>query len=143
MPLFACGILAFLFRSALLSVSWYAVNMLIATASVWAIFGSEVAAVGGATSLLIAFVDLDAPPLLFLGGISYSLYLVHVPVGGRLVSGMARFSWGPMLIAGATIAALAACVLAAQIFYVWVEKPAKTLAQRVQIARRGETPGSA
>ena len=142
MPLFTCGILAFLLRGGLLSVGWYAVNMLLALASVSVVLGGGVAAVGGATSLLIAFVDIDAPPLLFLGGISYSLYLIHVPVGGRLISGMARLSWGPLQIAVATVAALAACVLVAQIFYVWVERPAKTLAQRVQIARRERSAAS-
>jgi len=138
MPLFALGIVACLLRSGMLGTRGYLVNVCLSSACVLAILGPEVAVVGAATSALIAFVDLDASPLLFLGGISYSLYLVHVPVGGRLISGMVRLSLGPLPNAVITVAAFAACVVAAYVFYLAVEAPAKDLAHRVTIDRRSE-----
>ena len=142
MPLFALGILTFLYRQSMLSVRWYAISIVIATACVLAIFGAEVAVVASATSLLIAFVDLSAPLLLFLGSISYSLYLIHVPIGGRLINAMARYSLGPILTASLTLAAFAACILAAHGFCLSVEKPAKAFAHRVRFARRSQSPAS-
>lgn len=136
MPLFVLGVLTFLFRHALLSIRWYVAGIVVSTAVIVATFGPEVAVVAGATSVLIAFYDLNAAPLLFLGSISYSLYLIHVPIGGRLINLMVRFSFGPTLTASATVATFGACVLAATAFYMTVERPAKAFAHRVQFARR-------
>jgi peptidoglycan/LPS O-acetylase OafA/YrhL len=142
MPLFTLGVLVFLLRSGLLGVRWYVMHVVVAAACARAILGVEVAAVAGVTSLVIAFVELDAAPLLFLGTISYSLYLIHVPVGGRLVNAIVRFSPGPVLTAGLTVAIFGACVIAAHVFYVSVEKPAKDVAHRLRIARRQRIPES-
>jgi peptidoglycan/LPS O-acetylase OafA/YrhL len=73
---------------------------------------------------------------LFLGSISYSLYLIHVPIGGRLINATVRFSLGPVMIATATVVILGVSILAATVFYRLVEKPAKQLAFSIQIRKR-------
>ena len=60
----------------------------------------------------------------FLSKISYSLYLVHVPIGGRIINLSLRFvktdtqRWITVLIA------LVTCIIVAYLFYTAVEKPA-------------------
>ena len=140
MPLFALWILTFYVRHGMLSVRWYLASIIAAAACVFAIFGPEVAVVASATGLLIAFVDINAAPLLFLGSVSYSLYLIHVPIGGRLMSALVRFPLGPALIAIMTVAVLGVSILAAQLFYLAVEKPAMSFAHHIKFARRSQSP---
>jgi peptidoglycan/LPS O-acetylase OafA/YrhL len=125
-----------MYRHALLNTRWYLVSLIGATACTLVTFGPIVAVVGSATCLMIAFVDINASPLLFLGSISYSLYLVHVPVGGRLINATLRFSLGPVMIATVTVVTLGVSILAATVFYRLVEQPAKQLAFRIQIGKR-------
>jgi peptidoglycan/LPS O-acetylase OafA/YrhL len=125
-----------MYRHALLNARWYLVSLIVATGCTLVTFGPLIAVVGTATSLLIAFVDINASPLLFLGSISYSLYLIHVPIGGRLINATVRFSLGPAMIAAATVVTLGVSILAATVFYRLVEKPAKQLAFSIQIRKR-------
>jgi peptidoglycan/LPS O-acetylase OafA/YrhL len=62
--------------------------------------------------------SIYASPLAALGLMSYSLYLVHVPVGGRLANLLDRLSWPTWAIvpAAATVS-----IVAAYAFYVVVE----------------------
>ena len=136
LPLFVMGVLTFMHRHALLNVRWYVVSVIGATACTLVTFGPIIAVVGSATSLMIAFVDINASPLLFLGSISYSLYLVHVPIGGRLINATLRFSLGPVTIATVTVVTLGVSILAATVFYRLVEQPAKQLAFRIEIRKR-------
>jgi peptidoglycan/LPS O-acetylase OafA/YrhL len=46
------------------------------------------------TALAIAFVTLRSSLLTWLGLMSYSLYLVHVPIGGKVVNLGARYAHG-------------------------------------------------
>jgi len=79
------------------------------------------------TSLFIAFVRFKPPKLMsFMGKISYSVYLLHVPIGGRVLSIGRRFantSYAFNVIV--LILALAITVLSSYIVYIYVERPAK------------------
>ena len=55
-----------------------------------------------------------------MGAFSYSLFLVHVPVGGRLGNLLDRMSWPAWLI---VTGAVAASIAAAWIFHRLVEAP--------------------
>nr|WP_075223218.1 acyltransferase [Acuticoccus yangtzensis] len=97
------------------------------------------AAVGAAAAaLILTTIRLSAPrliarPLLWLGAMSYSLYLVHVPIGGRVVNLGRRFV--PDTAAGElalSLTALAVSLAAATLFYHVVEKPAIRASHRVR-----------
>lgn len=71
------------------------------------------------------------PPFLWLGGISYSLFLVHVPIGGRVVNLLSRFTFsGPQQLL-VCLLALALSLLAAWAFCVLIERPSHRLSRNL------------
>lgn len=82
--------------------------------------------------------------LAYLGTISYSLYLVHVPVGGRAINLSARFVHSPFGHLVASGVALAIALGFAHVFYVLIERPAQRKAQQLFFMRHErETRGFA
>lgn len=61
-------------------------------------------------------------PLVWLGERSFSLYLIHVPLLLAIVHGFA----GKMPIGFILVAALAACLVGAELFWLFIERPAIT-----------------
>lgn len=91
---------------------------------------SEIAFVGGITALLIVALpafSLCGPlgrVLNWLGTISYSLYLTHVPVGGRVVNFGSRFVDEPAQQFLLSLTALGCCLSFAAAFHALIERPA-------------------
>ncbi len=67
----------------------------------------------------------------FLGNISFSLYLLHFPIGLRVINLTQRFLETQSLRQAMVFVALSVSFLAAYIFYKYVEEPFKTLSQRI------------
>ena len=119
-------------------------GIIVAAATLLACLSHEAqAAVGGVTALAIAkgrrgrLVGAAHRTLLWLGAISYSLYLTHVPIGGRVVNlgrRLASEQWQDMLL---SLAALAACLAFAWLLHQLVERPALAWSRRlVGVERR-------
>ena len=87
--------------------------------------GLAVSVAAGIVMIVAASIDARAAtwrvliPMLALGQISYSLYLTHVPIGGRVVNLLVRFD-APVWLAGGLAAAPS--VAAATAFYWVVER---------------------
>jgi peptidoglycan/LPS O-acetylase OafA/YrhL len=91
-PLFLMGISTANFRSGLLSRNALLARLGFCCAAGVAFLSVPITVVALATALLIAFLpDLSIAPLSWLGKISYSLYLVHAPIGERLMNIGHRF----------------------------------------------------
>jgi peptidoglycan/LPS O-acetylase OafA/YrhL len=101
--------------------------------------GWLVALVAVATALAIWLISYTNVLLTFLGEISYSLYLLHVPVGGRIINFASHYQ----LTAGerviAVFAALAISLVAAYVFWRLVERPAQRWAASVSYRREATT----
>jgi peptidoglycan/LPS O-acetylase OafA/YrhL len=69
---------------------------------------------------------------IFLGNISFSLYLLHFPIGLRVINLTQRFVETQSLRQMMILTALFISIAAAYIYYIYIEKPFKDLAQRVQ-----------
>ena len=107
------------------------------------------ACVGLATAALIAgHRHLPPPPARLarlLGGagtISYSLYLIHVPIGGRIVHIGERFVTTPLQHFALAGLALLICCTAAAGFWWLIERPAHRAAQRYGHRRRSAPVGA-
>lgn len=91
--------------------------------------------VAGSGASRIASAVLANAPVVWLGLISYSLYLVHQPV-----LAFARIMAVVPLDAGQTVVLLAACVLAAHFSWKWIESPFR---QAERFSRRQLFQGAA
>lgn len=77
----------------------------------------------------------------FVGGISYSLYLIHPIIGARVINLGRRFGEGAFYELVIVVAALAASILAAILFARWVEAPARQASRRIgALPAKASTP---
>ena len=87
------------------------------------------------TAALIATVALPRlPPLVFLGLISYSLYLIHPIVGGRAVNIIARMV--PLGETQQMLVGTGASIIAAMAFCYLIELPSRRWASAIRYERR-------
>ncbi len=95
--------------------------------------------VGVPTGMLIAFSTFHSQRMDRLGDVSYSLYLIHLPIGVSLIGMMSHWipysSWFLGLL---DAIGLAACVWAAWIMYQFIEKPSQEMSSAIKFARRQE-----
>jgi len=113
--------------------------IIVAAAAVTAVRSADLPlAVSLGTALaMVALAPRDEPftsstaarPLLALGAVSYSLYLIHVPIGGRIANLLVRFD-APLWVSGP--AAVLGSVVAAVLFFRVVER--RSLPRRSQSA---------
>ena len=126
--LFALGVATFQWQRAMLSKTRYLVLIAAITGTNLATLGPVVSGVGATTALLIAFIR-HAPwrPLTVLGTLSYSLYLVHAPLGERVVNLGARFAESLISQIAVLLAAVGVSLVAAYLLYRFVERPSLRL----------------
>lgn len=76
---------------------------------------------------------LDSAPLQFLGRISYSLYLVHVPIGWAGIALVGRIFQheSPLFALGVGVLGVAMSIVAAYLLYRFVEAPSVRLSRRI------------
>ena len=89
----------------------------------------------GLAALAIAFARIEWRPLLWLGTVSYSLYLVHMPLGGKLISLGGRYARGPVGGFALVAAGLLLSLAAAWVLYRLVEKPSERWSRQVKYRR--------
>jgi peptidoglycan/LPS O-acetylase OafA/YrhL len=140
LPLFVAGILTFQKKVGLLSTHFFIAGLAIIFSIV--LFegglGFPAAIVMLLTAVAIAFVELRASRLTWLGLISYSLYLVHCPIGGKVINLGARYAHGVYSEIAVLFLALAASVFAAYLLYRAVELPSQRLSSRISYKRPPE-----
>jgi peptidoglycan/LPS O-acetylase OafA/YrhL len=130
LPLFVAGMLAFQSRAGLIST-----RMLLVGLAATAVAG-PIACVGIATALAIRFVEIPRSRLTNFGLLSYSLYLLHVPIGGKIMNLGGRFAHGTPAIAVLLFVAMGASIVAAAVFYRWIELPSQRLSSSIPYATK-------
>lgn len=124
------------------------IAVIAACAAAMSVLNMTLAAGAGCLTALILITTNHLPlkgrhwkPLLWLGALSYSFYLVHVPVGGRVVNLLGRvLPPSPMGELLASLAALAVSLIFAAFFYRIIERPAIRASRRIRM--RGASPNA-
>src|SRR5262249_10675746 len=136
LPMFLIGVFVFQYRIGLIGRGRL---LLLMAAMLWAMrwpTGWTEAGIAVATGLVIAFVSFRHRIADFLGDVSYSVYLVHLPIGVALITWLSRVlpyaSWYLGLL---DCVGMAAAVVASAMLYRWVEKPSQELSSRMRFAR--------
>jgi len=131
--LFALGILAAHYVLENINVSVYLVGSFLVAGIIVIVNSWWVSGVALASALAIAFVRLpDISPLTWLGKVSYSLYLIHIPIGGRVIRLGKLFA---DTLAGqifALLSAVAVSLAASWVLYRLVEQPSQRLSSSIQ-----------
>lgn len=83
------------------------------------------------TALLICYAEFKSRITDFLGKISFSLYLLHVPIGGRIINLGGRYAdtdWKVWLV---LLVALIVTLVVSWVFYKLVEYPSQLLSKKI------------
>jgi peptidoglycan/LPS O-acetylase OafA/YrhL len=131
--MFILGIVAFLFYVKHFNWWDFAVYLLIVGGLLFhAHF--EFFIVGFVSLFCILCLDVDIPVLNFLGKISYSLYLLHIPIGSRIVNFSTNFHRTSIVNFGIICFVIVVCCLASYLFYLVLEKPFQTWSSQIKLS---------
>lgn len=122
---FMLGIATFQYVAGLLPFRGYLILLAALTLGCQVTLGPMVAGIALVTAVIIVWVRRDIPVLGALGTISYSLYLIHVPVGGRILGlALAHVHGGTARVA-VLFLTLSVTIAFAALFYWLIERPAR------------------
>ncbi|MFA6314506.1 MAG: hypothetical protein WC681_23745, partial [Sterolibacterium sp.] len=138
LSLFLLGIAVFQYQVHLITRNALLVILFLASVSVAHALGiADMFAGLVAAAIILSRWNLgNSRALLFLGSISYSLYLIHVPIGGRVVSLGRRFVETQTGELALSCTALFVCIVSATLFWRWFEQPAQRWASRLKYHER-------
>ena len=133
MPLFVMGIGAAAYKTGRINRELFWVVLAVAV-SVSLVRGQPfvMPLMGLVTSLLICYAEFKTRATDFLGKISFSLYLLHVPIGGRIINFGGRYAntgWKVWLV---LLAALIITLIVSWFFYKLVEFPSQLLSKKIK-----------
>jgi peptidoglycan/LPS O-acetylase OafA/YrhL len=130
-PFFMLGLAAFHYRRGTLSKYWFLLSAMGFALCAVPYPGWVAATICLLAALAIAFGDGAPWPLVSLGTVSYSLYLIHGAVGYTALSVTMRHApWIPQLAAIGI--AMFSSIVAAWVLYELVEKPSQRLSSRIR-----------
>lgn len=88
--------------------------------------------IAGLIPLSFSFISWENKVTRFLGNISYSLYLLHVPVGLRVINIARQWYESELMRYIAILVAIAVTLVASYLFYRYVELPFKKMSQKIR-----------
>jgi len=72
----------------------------------------------------------------YLGTVSYSLYLLHVPIGQRLLNFSENFTDQEIFRLGIVIAVTVLMIFISRVYYLLIERPSQNLSKRIVFVRK-------
>lgn len=134
--LFFMGFMTFRYFAGLVRKPIFFVTLVIGFIGIIYTLGIHQAVAGLVAVWFILCFKYHNAVLEFLGNISYSLYLIHVPTGGRVMNLSARFATSSLAQVATVLTAVAASLLCAWLLYRLVERPAQMWASRISYKSR-------
>ncbi len=129
--LFCVGILLFQFHIGYLTKKHFGTFLLLALILIFVKFDKRYLVAALLPYFFITYFEFHDRVSKFLGNISYSLYLVHIPIGGRIINLCESFVQSEWIRSAFVFIALTASVIAAWLFYKFVEKPFMEISRRI------------
>jgi len=129
---FMLGILLFQYYCNIIEGKEFWLLLLLTFMVLLYIFGWQMVAISAASICIIVFIKNIHPVFRFLGTISFSLYLVHIPIGGRINNLAAGFIKNIHAREAVVFVSFAISILAAWLFYLAVEKRFKKMSATFQ-----------
>lgn len=135
LPIFAAGMVTFQLQAGLLCRRQFFLSLPLILIITYFQFGPKQTFICFSLAiLLLATIEYQLPkifkPLIFLGTISYSVYLIHGPIGGPLLSVLKTRTSdsgpGRMLLLALVLTIV---ILASSIFWKFIEKPSQSWAK--------------
>ncbi len=137
LPVFLIGVFVFQYRAKLIGLRETLGLMAVMVLAMSGPIGWIVAGVSVATGLLIALSQFSSRRLNRCGEVSYSLYLLHLPIGVTVIGYLSsRLPYSSHYIGVLDLAGLAASGLAAWAMYQVIEKPSQEMSSAIRFVRR-------
>lgn len=140
--LFLLGMLTFQYYAGLLSKRAYLLGSALMFAGLYLTLGLLIATVGMATAFSIAFIKIRGRVLRFFGDISYSLYLLHLPVGATLIVLFVKSTNTMSSKVVLLLAATGLSIAASYALYRLVERPSQKLSSAISYRSRRDSKES-
>ena len=140
-PIFLVGVFVFQYRANLIGLRQMLGLIAVMVLAMIGPIGWIVAGVSVATAMLITFSSFQNRAMDRVGDVSYSLYLLHLPIGMAVIGCLSHYlpySGSYMIVLD--VVGGAASLLAAWMMYQAVEKPSQTMSSAIRFNRPGRTP---
>lgn len=131
LPFFAMGILLSLYMVGKYNRAEFSTFFIIATALCFYRYDYVLTSLGLITVVVIQYVRMVPAPFAWLGKISYSLYLLHIPIGGRIINISEVLVKDQNMRVVVVFVAIAVCLVCSHFFYKLVEKPFQKVSKRL------------
>lgn len=129
---FMIGILMFQYYCNIIQSKEFWLLLSLGFAMVWYMYGWQLVAISALSLSVMVFVKNVHPVFRFLGTISFSLYLVHLPIGGRINNLAASFVKEMHMREVVVFISFAVSIFAAWLYYITIEKRCKNLSAALQ-----------
>ncbi len=134
--LFMLGMIVFQRRVGLIGLGQFLLMAALLSYGEWRLEGYYIAGVGVATAFLICLYRAGVPALLlWFGQLSYSIYLLHIPIGSKIEWFGLPFADTMAKQMALLAVAVAATLLAAWLLHRYVERPAQRWSSRIRYVR--------
>jgi len=132
-PIFLVGVFVFQYRARLIGLGEMLGLIAVMVLAMLGPIGWIVAAVSATTGMLIAFSSFHSSGMDRVGDISYSLYLLHLPIGVSVIACLSHWlPYSSSYIGVLDVVGLAASGLAAHTMYLAIEKPSQDMSSGIR-----------
>jgi peptidoglycan/LPS O-acetylase OafA/YrhL len=137
LPVFLIGVFVFQYRTEIISAREMLGLIAVMVLSMSRLSGWLVPMVAVPTGLLIAFSALQSRAMDRVGDVSYSLYLLHLPIGVSVIGLLAHWlPYSSWYLGVLDVIGVAASMWAAWVMYQLIEKPSQEMSSAIRFVRR-------